>query len=72
MQSYALGELPTAAERITTVRQLWALTSDLLVRIRPLHKIIQVFMFRATLNMFYLQLIVFGTGHSHTGKCITC
>lgn len=35
ISSYALGELLTPAERITTVRQLWALTSDVLVLIEP-------------------------------------
>lgn len=35
VSSYALGELVTPAERITAVRQLWALTSDVLVLIEP-------------------------------------
>ncbi|KAG0603642.1 hypothetical protein M758_10G109700 [Ceratodon purpureus] len=35
VSSYALGELLTPAERITAVRQLWALTSDVLVLIEP-------------------------------------
>lgn len=35
ISSYALGELLTPAERITAVRQLWALTSDVLVLIEP-------------------------------------
>lgn len=33
--SYALGELLTPSERVTVVRQLWALTSDVLVLIEP-------------------------------------
>ena len=35
ISSYALGELLTTAERITAVRQLWALTTDVLVLIEP-------------------------------------
>lgn len=35
ISSYALGELLAPAERITAVRQLWALTSDVLVLIEP-------------------------------------
>lgn len=31
MQSYALGEIPSLTDRITIVRQLWDLTSDVLV-----------------------------------------
>jgi hypothetical protein len=34
-KSYALGELVTRDERISTVRQLWSLTGDLLVLIEP-------------------------------------
>jgi ribosomal protein RSM22 (predicted rRNA methylase) len=35
VSSYALGELSTLAERVTAVRQLWALTRDVLVLIEP-------------------------------------
>jgi len=35
ISSYALGELVTRDERISTVRQLWSLTRDLLVLIEP-------------------------------------
>jgi 5-oxoprolinase (ATP-hydrolysing) len=31
LQSYALGEIPSLSDRITIVRQLWDLTSDVLV-----------------------------------------
>ncbi|KAJ7553596.1 hypothetical protein O6H91_06G104700 [Diphasiastrum complanatum] len=35
ISSYALGELQTMKERISTIRQLWALTRDILVLIEP-------------------------------------
>ena len=31
LKSYVLGEIPSIKDRITIVRQLWDLTSDLLV-----------------------------------------
>lgn len=33
--SYALGEIPSLSERITVLRQLWDLTSDVLVLLEP-------------------------------------
>ncbi|MCO5555212.1 hypothetical protein L7F22_008756 [Adiantum nelumboides] len=35
--SYSLGELPTPEERISVARQLWGLTTDMLVIIEPGH-----------------------------------
>ncbi|GJM91258.1 hypothetical protein PR202_ga07617 [Eleusine coracana subsp. coracana] len=35
LQSYALGEIPSLNDRITIVRQLWDLTSDVLVLLEP-------------------------------------
>lgn len=33
--SYVLGEIPSLKDRITTVRQLWDLTEDVLVLVEP-------------------------------------
>lgn len=35
VSSYALGEIPSLSDRITIVRQLWDLTSDVLVLLEP-------------------------------------
>ncbi|CAN6294555.1 unnamed protein product [Urochloa humidicola] len=35
ISSYALGEIPSLSDRITIVRQLWDLTSDVLVLLEP-------------------------------------
>lgn len=58
-QSYALGELPTMAERITTIRQLWALTSDLLVSLTYSHcsQFSAIMKEMVVLNVFYSELL---------------